>query len=273
MSDATFDALAALLKARSGLVIGPDKLYLLDTRLGPIMKREGLRDLAALAARVRVAPTLEREVVEAMTTNESLFFRDGKPFQHVAQHLPVLHASRPPGTPLRFWSAAASSGQDAYSLAMLLVEQRALLGGRPLQIVGTDISREQMARARSGVYTQFEVQRGLPMQRLVRHFIKCQSNWQISAELRAMVDFREWNLLSDLSPLGSFDVVFCRNVLIYFDAPTKTVVLEAIARRMAPDGVLYLGGAETVIGLTNCFKPVDGQRGAYVKSSNPPATK
>jgi len=158
-------------------------------------------------------------------------------------------------------------------LAMLLVEQRALLGGRPLQIVGTDISREQMARARSGVYTQFEVQRGLPMQRLVRHFIKCQSNWQISAELRAMVDFREWNLLSDLSPLGSFDVVFCRNVLIYFDAPTKTVVLEAIARRMAPDGVLYLGGAETVIGLTNCFKPVDGQRGAYVKSFNPPATK
>ena len=273
MSDATFDALAALLKARSGLVIGPDKLYLLDTRLAPIMRREGLRNLTALADRVRSAPALEREVVEAMTTNESLFFRDEKPFQHVRQHLPALHAARSPGTPLRFWSAASSSGQEAYSLAMLLTEQRALLGGRPLQIVGTDISREQLARARSGIYTQFEVQRGLPMQMLVRHFAKSESNWQISPGLRAMVEFREWNLLADLRPLGSFDVVFCRNVLIYFDAPTKTLVLEAIARRMAPDGVLHLGGAETVIGLTACFKPVEGQRGAYMKSSYQAVTK
>jgi chemotaxis protein methyltransferase CheR len=199
-----------------------------------------------------------------MTTNESFFFRDDKPFAHVRAHaLPRLHAARPTGAKLRIWSAAASSGQEAYSLAMLLAEQRAMLTGREVEILGTDLSREQLARARAALYTQFEVQRGLPMQYLVKYFTKDGLNWRVAAPIRAMASFREWNLLADPRPLGRFDIVFCRNVLIYFDQKTKRRVLDGIARQMAPDGLLYLGGAETVIGLDTPFAPVAGERGVY----------
>jgi chemotaxis protein methyltransferase CheR len=261
-----FDTIANLLKARSGLAIGRDKLYLLDTRLAPILKRHELRDLTALAERLRMPrmDVLAQEVVEAMTTNESLFFRDDKPFEHVrTQALPRLHAARPPGTPLRIWSAASSSGQEAYSLAMTLTDMRATLGDRRVEIIGTDIAREQLARAREGLYSQFEVQRGLPMQMLVKHFRKEANGWRVAEPIRRMVEFREWNLLADLRPLGRFDLVFCRNVLIYFDQPTKAKVLDAIAGLMAPDGMLYLGGAETVLGITSRLAPVPGARGVY----------
>jgi chemotaxis protein methyltransferase CheR len=177
--------------------------------------------------------------------------------------LPRLHATRPPGARLRIWSAAASTGQEAYSLAMILAESRATLGGREVEIVGTDIAREPLARARDGVYTQFEVQRGLPMTMLVKYFKKDGSNWRIADALRGMASFREWNLLGDLRGLGTFDLVFCRNVLIYFDPPTKARALEAIARQIAPDGLLYLGGAETVLGVTDRFVPLAGDRGVY----------
>jgi chemotaxis protein methyltransferase CheR len=268
MTPQSFAAFAALLHAGSGLVVGPDKQYLLDTRLAPILHRHGLRDLDALAARLAGATAgraaLEFEVIEAMTTNESFFFRDDKPFAHVRAHaLPRLHAARPAGTALRIWSAAASSGQEAYSLAMLVAEQRATLAGRGVEILGTDLSREQLARARAGLYTQFEVQRGLPMQYLVKYFAKDGANWRVAAPIRAMANFREWNLLADPRPLGRFDLVFCRNVLIYFDQPTKQRVLNGIARQMVPDGLLYLGGAETVIGLDTPFAPVAGERGVY----------
>jgi len=270
LSAPAFGLLADLLKSRSGLVIGPDKLYLLETRLGPILRREGMRDLAALAARLSGpgAEKLAQEVVEAMTTNESLFFRDTKPFQHFRTHLlPRLAEARPVGAPLRLWSAAASTGQEAYSLAMILTDCQALLGQRKVEILGTDIAREPLARAREGLYSQFEVQRGLPVQMLMKHFRKEADGWRLSAPLRAAVEFREWNLLADLRPLGTFDVVFCRNVLLYFDQPTKTRVLEAIARQMAPDGVLYLGGAETVLGLTDRLRPLADQQGAYATSA------
>jgi chemotaxis protein methyltransferase CheR len=263
---AVFQTFAALLKGRSGLVIGPDKLYLLETRLAPILKQEKLRDLVALADRLRApnAEPLIRQVVEAMTTNESFFFRDDKPFQHFRSHaLPRFVAARPAGAPLRIWSAASSSGQEAYSIAMIVLECRASLGDRRVEIVGTDLAREQVTRAREGLYTQFEVQRGLPIQMLMRHFRKEESNWRISDSIRGMVQYREWNLLSDLRPLGQFDVVFCRNVLIYFDQPTKTKVLEAIAQQMTADGLLYLGGAETVLGITSRFAPLAGERGVY----------
>jgi chemotaxis protein methyltransferase CheR len=270
LPQASFVILAELLKVRSGLVIGPDKLYLLETRLAPILRSAGLRDLAALADRLRVArpggeaESLAAQVVEAMTTNESLFFRDGKPFAHLReQALAALVSARPPGAKLRFWSAASSSGQEAYSLAMVLLDSRPVLSDRPVEIIGTDIAREQVLRAREGVYSQFEVQRGLPMQMLVKHFRKDAAGWRVSDALRAMVHFREWNLLSDLAALGRFDVVFCRNVLIYFDQPTKRRVLEAIARMMPPDGLLYLGGAETVLGITDRFVPLAGERGVY----------
>jgi len=266
MNPALFGALAALLKSHSGLVIGPDKLYLLEVRLAPIVKAEGLRDLDALADRLRRpgTETLAHAVVEAMTTNESFFFRDEKPFAHFrARALPELAAGRPAGAALRVWSAASSSGQEAYSLAMIATECRTQLGDRRVEIIGTDLSGEQVARARAGLYNQFEIQRGLPMQMLVRHFRKEPAGWRIADALRERVQFREWNLLSDLRPLGRFDIVFCRNVLIYFDQPTKRRVLEAIAQQMPPDGLLYLGGAETVLGITDRFVPLNGERGVY----------
>jgi chemotaxis protein methyltransferase CheR len=266
MTPAAFATLAALLKTKSGLAIGPDKQYLLTTRLAPILKQQNLADLTALADRLR-APghdALAREVVEAMTTNESFFFRDDKPFAHFrAQALPSLLAVRPPEAKLRIWSAAASSGQEAYSLAMILAECGARLAGRTVEIVGTDIARDQLARARDGRYTQFEVQRGLPIQMLMKYFTKDAAGWRVKDAIRASAEFREWNLLGDLRPLGTFDVVFCRNVLIYFDQPTKTRVLEAIARQMPADGVLYLGGAETVLGITDRFVPLAGEHGVY----------
>jgi chemotaxis protein methyltransferase CheR len=266
LSSTAFETFATLLKSRSGLVIGPDKLYLLETRLAPILKREKLRDLAALADRLRaqLAEPLIRQVVEAMTTNESFFFRDDKPFQHFrAQALPRLLASRSAGAALRVWSAASSSGQEAYSIAMILAECRANIGNRRIEIVGTDLARDQVARAREGLYTQFEVQRGLPVQMLMRYFRKEENGWRISEAIRGMVQYREWNLLADLRPLGQFDVVFCRNVLIYFDQATKARVLDAVARQMPDDGLLYLGGAETVLGITSRFAPLATERGVY----------
>jgi chemotaxis protein methyltransferase CheR len=266
LSPSAFDTLAKLLKARSGLTIGMDKVYLLETRLAGLVKRENLTDLNGLAERLRRPgqDVLARDVVEAMTTNESFFFRDDKPFQHFrSQALPRMVAARPPGSALRIWSAAASSGQEAYSVAMILAESAAVLGSHKAEIVGTDIAREQLARAKDGLYTQFEVQRGLPVQMLMRYFRKEENHWRIAEPIRAMVQFREHNLLSDLRPLGRFDIVFCRNVLIYFDQPTKARVLEAIAKLMPPDGLLYLGGTETVLGITSRFAPMPNERGVY----------
>ena len=265
MKPQSFEVFSTLLRNGSGLVIGPDKQYLLESRLGSILKAEGLRDLDALADRLRGrAPDIERQVIEAMTTNESFFFRDDKPFTHFrASAMPKLLASRQAGTKLRIWSAASSSGQEAYSLAMILADQRLLLGNRSIEILGTDIARDQLARAREGLYTQFEVQRGLSMQMLVKYFTKDAAGWRVKDPIRAMVEFREGNLLGDLRPFGVFDIVFCRNVLIYFDPPTKARVLAAIARQMAPDAALYLGGSETTLGVTNRFIPLNGQRGVY----------
>ena len=149
---------------------------------------------------------------------------------------------------------------------------RASLGNREIEIVGTDIAREPLARAREGVYTQFEVQRGLPVTMLVKYFKKDGANWLIADSIKAMATFKEWNLLGDLRPLGTFDLVFCRNVLIYFDPPTKAKALEAIAKQMTPDGLLFLGGAETVLGVTDKFVPLQGDRGVYtLAGAAPPA--
>jgi len=266
LSAASFATLAGLLKARSGLIIGLDKVYLLETRLTLMMRREKLVDLNALAERLGRpgAEPLMREVVEAMTTNESFFFRDDKPFQHFrTQALPRLIAARPPGAALRIWSAASSTGQEAYSLAMILTESKAVVGQRQIEIIGTDIAREPLTRAREGQYTQFEVQRGLPVQYLMKYFKKEDPYWRISSDIRKMAQFREFNLLGDLRSLGRFDIVFCRNVLIYFDQPTKARVLEGIATLMPQDGMLYLGGAETVLGITPRFAPLPGERGVY----------
>jgi chemotaxis protein methyltransferase CheR len=263
MSPEGFAFIAGLVKSRSGLVLTPDKQYMLDTRLGPLLKREKLACLDALAVRLREprATLLADAVTEALTTNESSFFRDGKPFDHLKRALPGLAAARPPGMPLRIWSAACSAGQEAYSIAMLLQEMEP--GGQKAEILGTDISQEVLARAREGYFTQFEVQRGLPARLLVKYFRQESGRWQVSPALRAMTRFEHLNLLSDLRALGRFDIIFCRNVLIYFDAPTKTQVLTALAARLAPDGLLYLGGAETVLGLTDQLVALPTERGAY----------
>ena len=203
-------------------------------------------------------------MVEAMTTNESLFFRDGRPFEKLRRViLPRLHASRPPGAVLRIWSAAAANGQEAYSIAMVCAELAAALPGRRIEIVGTDIAREPLERARQGLYSQFEIQRGLPMQMLVRYFTKENTQWRVKQELRDAVSFRVWNLLADPKPLGRFDVVFCRNVLIYFDAATRQGVLESLANVMPQDGALFLGGAETVIGITDRLRASPDGAGSY----------
>ncbi|MHA7063897.1 CheR family methyltransferase [Azospirillum argentinense] len=261
-----FDMFSTLLKQRSGLVLTRDKAYLLESRLMPVARKWNMKGLEELASTVRTRKdeALLRDITEAMTTNESSFFRDQKPFDQFKQIvLPKLLEARAAKRSIRIWSAACSSGQEAYSLAMLLNEDAAKLAGWRIEIVGTDISAEMVERSKSGIYTQFEVQRGLPIQMLVKHFKQQGDKWQISQQLRQMASFREFNLLGDLSTLGQFDIVFCRNVLIYFDQPTKTKVLEAIARQMPQDGVLYLGGAETVLGITDRFKPVEGQRGLY----------
>jgi chemotaxis protein methyltransferase CheR len=198
-----------------------------------------------------------------LTTHESSFFRDGKPFDHLARMLPRLLGERTPGMPLRIWSAACSTGQEPYSIAILVAEA---LGGRidsRVEILATDISADVLQKARQGVFTQFEVQRGLPIRSLVKYFRQDGTRWRISPEIAALVRFEERNLLNDLSTVGRFHTIFCRNVLIYFNAETKTRVLEALALRLSPDGVLYLGGAETVLGLTDKLVPVHGERGAY----------
>jgi chemotaxis protein methyltransferase CheR len=266
MNRDSFAYIAGLVKGRSGLVLTPDQSYMLETRLGPLLKREGLPSLDALALRLKDPRTsgLAEQVTEALTTNESSFFRDVKPFDHLRRVLPALAAARPPGAPLRIWSAACSTGQEAYSIGMILAE---LALDRRAEIIGTDIAQEVLTRARDGSFTQFEVQRGLPARLLVKHFRQEAGRWRVAPELRAMARFERFNLLSDLRPLGRFDVIFCRNVLIYFDTPTKARVLEAMAAQLTPDGVLYLGGAETVLGLTGRLVPIPGERGVYARAA------
>ncbi|MBR0683957.1 protein-glutamate O-methyltransferase CheR [Roseomonas eburnea] len=265
MTPESFSFLAGLVKTRSGIVLTADKGYMLETRLGPMLRREGLTGLDALALRLRSPreEALAAEVVEALTTNESSFFRDGKPFEHLRKLLPALAAARPAGQPIRIWSAACSSGQEAYSVAMVAAELGPALGGRRVEILGTDLSREMVERARDGVFTQFEVQRGLPVQMLVKHFRQEGQRWQVAPELRAMTRWQVFNLLDDARGLGRFDAIFCRNVLIYFDSPTKSRVLAMLSRMLARDGVVYLGGAETVLGLTDRLVPAPGERGVY----------
>ncbi|WP_193179904.1 CheR family methyltransferase [Nisaea sediminum] len=267
MNSSDFEFLSSLLYKQSGLVLTPDKGYLLETRLQPVARSHGLSSIEQIVStlRSRRDERLVNSITDAMTTNESLFFRDRTPFeQFKTVVLPKLLETRAAKKQIRIWSAACSSGQEPYSLSMILDELSAKLAGWRIEIIATDISSEMIARARSGIYSQFEVQRGLPVQLLVKYFQQDGDRWQLNEKIRRMVTFREFNLLQDPRALGNFDVVFCRNVLIYFDQNTKRQVLDGISRQMAPDGYLYLGGAETVISITDKFQPVKGQRGMYM---------
>jgi chemotaxis protein methyltransferase CheR len=258
-----FMLIADLVRARSGIVLGLDKAYLVESRLEHIVRKRRYSGLAEIAARLRAHPNgpLAEDIIEALTTNETLFFRDTRPFEHLRRRLLALHAAWPPTQPLRIWSAASSSGQESYSIAMTALE--AGLGSRPLQILGTDISAEQINRSRLGLYSEFEVQRGLSPEHLARHFCRTDLGWRINDPARRLVEFRKWNLMDDLRPLGTFDMVFCRNVLIYFDIQTKRKVLDAIWERLAPGGLLYLGGSETTFGVSDRFIPCRGIHQVY----------
>lgn len=263
---AEFAYLSHFLKQRSGLDLSADKQYLLDSRLRPVARKHGLDGIAALVAALKHPDkaALGDEVVEAMTTNESFFFRDKTPFDQFREIIvPELLPQRSSMRKLRIWCAAASTGQEPYSLGMELREMQAKLANWSIDIIGTDLSPQVLEKARAGIYSQFEVQRGLPVQLLVKYFEQKGEMWQLAPQIRAMVDYRIQNLLDDFSRLGKFDIVFCRNVLIYFDAPTKSDVLARIRKQLAPDGYLVLGASETIIGLSDDFELVDGSRGLY----------
>ncbi|GAK46473.1 CheR methyltransferase, SAM binding domain protein [Tepidicaulis marinus] len=266
MRQADFEYLAKFLKERSGLVLTPNKEYLIESRLLPIARDNGFEDIEGLVGAMRPgAVALLEQVTEAMTTNESFFFRDKTPFEMFEKViLPHLLDSRSGTKRFRIWCAAASTGQEPYSLAMQMKEMGHKLANWRQEIIGTDLSADVLRRAKLGKYTQFEVQRGLPIQLLVKYFKQIGHDWEISPDIRSMVQYRKLNLLEEFSALGQFDVVFCRNVLIYFDQQTKAQVLERIAKQLAPDGFLVLGAAETVIGITKAFKPLKGCRGLYV---------
>jgi len=266
MTGADFAFIAQFLKDRSGLIITQDKMYLLETRLTSILRDNNLSSLTALVELLRQpgATKVKDQVVDAMTTNETSFFRDNHPFEALRKSvIPGLIERRAATRNLRIWSAACSTGQEPYSLAMMLKDNFPVLGGWKVEIVATDLSPSVLDRAREGIYSTFEVQRGLPIQMLVRHFDQQEPNWQIKRELRQTITFRALNLLEDFSVLGQFDVVLCRNVLIYFDQPTKTRILGAIARRIVPDGFLLLGGAESVFGLSDAFAGLTELKGVY----------
>jgi len=264
-----YDYLRKLLKDRSGLLLSADKQYLIESRLLPLARKAGLPGIAELVQKLRNgAEALIAEVVEAMTTNETFFFRDKIPFEHVRDKvLPDLMKTRAARRSLRVWCAAASTGQEPYSLAMILKD--AVLAGWRVEIIATDIAQSVLEKAKSGIYSQFEVQRGLPIQMLVQHFKQIGDIWQLNPDIRAMVQYRQLNLLHDFSHLGRFDIIFCRNVLIYFDQAAKIDIFNRLLKVHEPDGYLFLGAAETVVGLTDVYRPYPDLRGVYQPSAAP----
>ncbi len=241
----------------SGIVIDAGKNYLIESRLLPIVKQENLSTLNDLCSLLRATAPLQLKsrVVESMTTNETLFFRDLSVFDALQKDiLPKLIEARRNVRRLSIWSAAASSGQEAYSIAMLLKEFG--LEGWKVQIFGTDLNQQILDKAAAGKYLQIEVNRGLPAKYLVKYFTRAGLDWQISDALRSMVKFQRFDLRTSMSSFGPFDLIFCRNVLIYFDVDTKKQILASIRRTMSPGGLLALGAAETTINLDNAYTRV-----------------
>ena len=265
MTPPDYEYLRKLLRDHSGLDLSADKQYLIESRLLPLARKAGLAGITDLVQKMKNgSASLVTQVVEAMTTNETFFFRDKVPFDHFRDSImPEILQARAGRKSIRIWCAAASTGQEPYSLAMCLKEMSAALAGWRVEILATDLSQEVLEKSKAGIYSQFEVQRGLPIQLLVKYFRQTGEFWQINADIRAMVQHRQLNLLHDFSQLGVFDVIFCRNVLIYFDQDTKINIFNRLAKAMEPDGFLVLGAAETVVGLTDVFKPYPDRRGLY----------
>jgi chemotaxis protein methyltransferase CheR len=261
-----FDWVRALVHKESAIVLQPGKEYLVEARLLPIARQLGLSDVGEFVDSVRTRPTADhtRRIVEALTTNETSWFRDGDPFSALTSTvLPSLLAKRNPSERLQIWSAACSSGQEPYTIAMLLEDALPNAASR-VSITATDISREMVERTKAGRFSQLEVNRGLPAPMLVRHFTRAGSEWEVAPALRRMVTTSECNLAAPLPRMGPFDVVYLRNVLIYFDLPTKRSILNNVRTLLRPDGWMFLGAAETTLGVDDSWeRVVIGRTSAY----------
>ena len=258
MTPREFAFLSELLKQRSGLNLGPESLEMVKARLRPLLREGAFHSLAAFVRALKKpeAETLRARFAEAVSVQESYFFRDKLPFQYfTGTMLPELMRSREATRRIRVWCAAAATGQEPYSLAMLLAERAGALSAWNIDILATDFSESAIRKARDGLYSQFEVQRGLPVSLLVKYFAKEGRGWKLDSSIRSKVKFATHNLVSN-EELGVFDVIFCRNVLIYFDAETKREVLARLSRQLADDGYLVLGASETTTGLSEAFSPV-----------------
>jgi chemotaxis protein methyltransferase CheR len=260
-----FAFVSNLVRRDASIVLETGKEYLVEARLLPLARQAGIPTVSEYVNRAQKTPTpdLHAKIVDALTTNETSWFRDGEPFKALTGVvLPGLLPTRSAARQLKVWSAACSSGQEPYTLAMVLSD--ALPAGWSFDITATDISAEMLSRAEAGRFTQLEVNRGLPANLLVKHFERDGAHWRVSSALRRAISFKRLNLAAPLPPLPQFDVVFLRNVLIYFDVETKRQVLRQISTRLKPDGWLFLGAAETTIGIDDRFERVAaGRSSAY----------
>ncbi|MBL9201897.1 MAG: protein-glutamate O-methyltransferase CheR [Opitutaceae bacterium] len=261
MSPADFDYIRAYVREQAAIVLEPGKEYLVESRLFTLARKENLASVDALIAKIRAEiggrGPLHRKVVDAMTTNETSFFRDIHPFDTLRKELlPDLMRRRGADRKLAIWCGAASTGQEPFSVMMLIAEHFPELLKWDFKFVATDLCTEVLARAKAGRFTQLEVNRGLPATHLVKYFTRVGNEWEFKAELRNRVTFQELNLVKEWPPLPMVDIVFLRNVLIYFDVETKRMILGKIGRMLRPGGSLFLGGAETTIGVDDNFQRV-----------------
>jgi len=261
------DLLAALARARAGLKIESDKTYLVESRLGPLARREGFESIEIMLASLRKSreDRLIWAVVEALTLNETAFFRDRMVFDHLRDELMPALSHKRRDQPVRIWSAACSTGQEVYSLAMTAAESRDIAPGARFEFFGSDLSERCLEKAQSGIYTQFEVQRGLPIRLLIKHFENKDEMWAISPRIRQAVRWRRINLMADLSGMGQFDIILLRYVLPGLDPGVRARILESLALRLSPDGVLILGADESPGGLTSAVRAVDGLPGVFTR--------
>jgi len=273
LSQTEFAFVSTLVRKEASIVLAPGKEYLVEARLIPVARAVGATNVNEFLAELqrRPNPAHQRKIIDALTTNETSWFRDREPFAALTDViLPELIKSRAATRKVRFWSGASSSGQEAYSLAITL--QDALPPGWSYEIVGTDISTEMVKRAEAAEYSQVEVNRGLPASQLVQYFERAGAHWRITSQLRKNVSFKLMNLTAPIPAMQPFDVIFMRNVLIYFDVATKRTVLQNVAKLLRPDGWLFLGAAETTIGIDDNYERVAaGRTSAYRVRNAAPA--
>ncbi|GIE97892.1 CheR family methyltransferase [Paractinoplanes rishiriensis] len=273
LTQAEFNFVSTLVRREASIVLAPGKEYLVEARLIPVARAVGAANVTEFLAELqrRPNPQHQRKVIDALTTNETSWFRDREPFAALTdQVLPELIKSRATARKIRIWSAASSSGQEAYSLAITMQEK--LPAGWTYEIMGTDISTEMVKRAETAEYSQVEVNRGLPASQLVQYFERAGAHWRVTPALRRNVSFKLMNLTAPLPPMQPFDIIFLRNVLIYFDVATKRTVLQNAAKLLRPDGWLFLGAAETTIGIDDNYERVAaGRTSAYRVRSGVPA--